>query len=231
MDKLSDDTVVSIIGYGGVALYGKVNTWNTSFKIASSHCASSPYVVKAMLNYPLNPFAVCNLLNCEVRPAQVEDIINATYDEDDSICRENIIELIKVAVLKLALFHFHMSRPHPHSITGQEVIEIFLRSVCRPSTPDHPIAVHVLRCLTSHLGYPMTSNISESISEMLLLWRYAYEDYICIRSPFLLFYRPAMLTSPMEGESNEFLYMFYNFDSTPSSAPEDVLSSSSESLE
>ena len=61
MDGVSNDALISILSYGGVSLYGRVNTLSIAFNFATSE-----YIVRAVLELPLDPGVVCTLLNYEV---------------------------------------------------------------------------------------------------------------------------------------------------------------------
>ena len=185
MDRVSDDALILILGYGGVSLYGKVNTLNVTFKIATSD-----YIVRAVLEFPLDPHVVCTLLNYDVSKSRVERLVGIARQEGD-LHLMNESEFGKLIVLQLGLAHLRMSQPFPHKVMGQDIFELLLRSVSPRLTPDHSTSVRVLQSLSLQsvlLEHPLALDVSDRISRMQTLWRLSTMDFLCIETVFMILY-------------------------------------------
>ena len=185
MDRVSNGAVILILGYGGVSLYGRVNTLNIAFKIATSN-----YIVRAVLEFPLDPRAVCTLMNYDVSQSRVERLVDIARRKGDLLLM-NESEFRKLIVLQLGLTHLRNSRPHPHIIRGQDIFELLLRSVSPRLTPAHSTSVRVLQSLTLQselLEHPLALDVGDTISRMQTLWRLSTMDFLCIQTVFMLLY-------------------------------------------
>ena len=203
MDGVSNDALISILSYGGVSLYGRVNTLSTAFNFATSG-----YIVRAVLELPLDPGVVCTLLNYEVSQSQVERLVDIARQKHDLLLMDES-EFRKLIVLQLGFTHLRKSRPHPHIVRGQDIFELLLRSVSRRLTPAHSTSVRVLQILTLQseaVEHPLALDVSDMISRMQTLWRLSTMDFLCIQSVFMLLYWLAE-SRPAEVIARRMLYM------------------------
>ena len=123
MDRVSSDALIIILGYGGVSVYGRVNTLNIAFKIDAS---ASDYIVRAVLQFPLDPGAVCALMNYDVSQSRVERLVGIARQRGDlSLINES--EFRALIVLQLGLAHLQKSRPFNRNVTGQDIFELWCR--------------------------------------------------------------------------------------------------------
>ena len=191
MDGIPNDALILILGYGGVSLYGRVNTLNIAFKIATGDCGTSDWIVWAVLEHPLDPCAVCTLLNYGVNYFRVERLVGIALNPDGMSSLMNEGEFRKLVVLQLALEHLRASRPFPHTVTGQDIFELLLHSVSRRLTPDHSISVRVLQSLTLQsdlFEHPLAFDVSDRISGMQTWWRSSTMGVLCILTVFMVLY-------------------------------------------
>ena len=194
MDRVSNDALILILGYGGVSLYGRVNTLNIAFKIATN---TSDYIVRAVLEFPLDPRAVCTLMNYDVSQSRVERLVDIARQKGDLVLM-NESEFRKLIVLQLGFRHLRKSRPRPYIVRGQDIFELLLRSVSRRLTPAHSTSVRVLQSLTLQselLEHPLALDVGDTISRMQTFWRLSTMDFLCIQTVFMLLYcEPALPT-------------------------------------
>ena len=205
MDRVSSDALIIILGYGGVSVYGRVNTLNIAFKIDAS---ASDYIVRAVLQFPLDPGAVCALMNYDVSQSRVERLVDIARQKGDLVLM-NESEFRKLIVLQLGFRHLRKSRPRPYIVRGQDIFELLLRSVSRRLTPAHSTSVRVLQILTLQseaVEHPLALDVSDMISRMQTLWRLSTMDFLCIQSVFMLLYWLAE-SRPAEVIARRMLYM------------------------
>ena len=192
MDRVSSDALIIILGYGGVSVYGRVNTLNIAFKIDAS---ASDYIVRAVLQFPLDPGAVCALMNYDVSQSRVERLVGIARQKGDlHYMDEN--EFRKLIVLQLGLAHLRMSRPFPHNVMGQDIFELLLRSVSRRLTLDHSTSVRVLQRLTLQIDLyerPLALDVGDRISRMQAEWRLLVVDSVCLQTVFMVLYQTELL--------------------------------------
>ena len=186
MDRVSTDVLISVLGYGGVSLYSRINALNIAFNIATSD-----YIVDAVLEFPLDPHTVCTLLNYDVSQSRVERLVDIARQKGDlHFMDEN--EFRKLIVLQLGLAHLRMSRPFPHNVMGQDIFELLLRSVSRRLTLDHSTSVRVLQRLTLQIDLyerPLALDVGDRISRMQAEWRSLLVDSVCLQTVFMVLYR------------------------------------------
>ena len=182
MDRVlvSKDVLFFVLGYGGVSLYGKLNALSIEFKIASSD-----YIVNAVLEFPLDPHSICTLLNYDVRQSRVDRIVRVAQELGD-LRFMNESEFRKLIVLQLGLAHLRISRPHPHKVMGQDILEVLLRSLSRRLTPDHSTSVRVLQSLI--LQIDLALDVGDRISRMQTQWDLSPVDFLCIETVFMMLY-------------------------------------------
>ena len=123
MDRVSNDALIFILGYGGISLYGRINTLNMAFKIGTSNYATSDCIVRAVLEFPLDPGTVCTLLNYEVSQSRVQRLVNIARQSGDLELMDES-EFRKLIVLQLGLTHLQTSRPFNCGVTGQDIFEL-----------------------------------------------------------------------------------------------------------
>ena len=187
MDRVSNDALILILGYGGVSVYGRVNTLNIAFKIDAS---ASDYIVRAVLQFPLDPGAVCALMNYDVSQSRVERLVDIARQKGDLVLM-NESEFRKLIVLQLGFRHLRKSRPRPYIVRGQDIFELLLRSVSRRLTPAHSTSVRVLQSLTlqsESFEHPLALDVGHTISRMQTLWRLSTMDFLCIQTVFMILY-------------------------------------------
>ena len=186
MDRVSSDALIIILGYGGVSVYGRVNTLNIAFKIDAS---ASDYIVRAVLQFPLDPGAVCALMNYDVSQSRVERLVDIARQKGDLVLM-NESEFRKLIVLQLGFTHLRKSRPRPYIVRGQDIFELLLRSVSRRLTPAHSTSVRVLQIVTLQNKRldPLAVDVGDMISRMQTMWRLSTKDFLCIQSVFMILY-------------------------------------------
>ena len=197
MDRVSNDVLISVLGYGGVSLYSRINALNIAFNIATSD-----YIVDAVLEFPLDPHTVCTLLNYDVSQSRVERLVGIARQKGDlRFMDEN--EFRKLIVLQLGLAHLRMSRPFPHNVMGQDIFELLLRSVSRRLTLDHSTSVRVLQRLTLQIDLyerPLALDVGDRISRMQAEWRLLVVDSVCLQTVFMVLYQTELLVSLFRSE-------------------------------
>ena len=190
MDRVSNDVLISVLGYGGVSLYSRINALNIAFNIATSD-----YIVDAVLEFPLVPHTVCTLLNYDISQSRVERLVGIARQKGDlRFMDEN--EFRKLIVFQLGLAHLRMSRPFPHNVMGQDIFELLLRSVSRRLTLDHSTSVRVLQRLTLQIDLyerPLALDVGDRISRMQAEWRLLVVDSVCLQTVFMVLYQPELL--------------------------------------
>ena len=187
MNQVSNEALTLILDYGGVSLYSRVNALNIAFHIATN---TSDYIVRTVLEFPLDPYAVCALMNYDVSQSRVERLVDIARRKGD-LHLMNEGEFRKLILLQLGLTHLRNSRPRPYIVRGQEIFEILLLSVSRRFTHAHSTSVRVLQSLTlqsQSLESPLTLDISDTISQMQTFWRLSTMDFLCIQTVFTLLY-------------------------------------------
>ena len=197
MDRVSNDVLISVLGYGGVSLYSRINALNIAFNIATSD-----YIVDAVLEFPLDPHTVCTFLNYDISQSRVERLVGIARQTGDlQLMGEN--EFRKLIVLQLGLAHLRMSRPFPHNVMGQDIFELLLRSVSRRLTLDHSTSVRVLQRLTLQIDLyerPLALDVGDRISRMQAEWRLLVVDSVCLQTVFMVLYQPELLVSLFRSE-------------------------------
>ena len=197
MDRVSNDVLISVLGYGGVSLYSRINALNIAFNIATSD-----YIVDAVLEFPLDPHTVCTLLNYDISQSRVERLVGIARQKGDlRFMDEN--EFRKLIVLQLGLAHLRMSRPFPHNVMGQDIFELLLRSVSRRLTLDHSTSVRVLQRLTLQIDLyerPLALDVGDRISRMQAEWRLLVVDSVCLQTVFMVLYQTELLVSLFRSE-------------------------------
>ena len=197
MDRVSNDVLISVLGYGGVSLYSRISALNIAFNIATSD-----YIVDAVLEFPLDPHTVCTLLNYDISQSRVERLVGIARQKGDlHFMDEN--EFRKLIVLQLGLAHLRMSRPFPHNVMGQDIFELLLRSVSRRLTLDHSTSVRVLQRLTLQIDLyerPLALDVGDRISRMQAEWRLLVVDSVCLQTVFMVLYQTELLVSLFRSE-------------------------------
>ena len=194
MDRVSNDVLISVLGYGGVALYSRINALNIACNIATSDYTSDN-IVDAVLEFPLDPHTVCTFLNYDISQSRAERLVGIARQKGDlHFMDEN--EFRKLIVLQLGLAHLRMSRPFPHNVMGQDIFELLLRSVSRRLTLDHSTSVRVLQRLTLQIDLyerPLALDVGDRISRMQAEWRLLVVDSVCLQTVFMVLYQTELL--------------------------------------